>query len=111
MYERLYATWQRLRKANQSLLSTGTSCLPYSVGSFRNLAEVVPSSLNNIIDYKIAVPRKFTVNEQTFPEPEFVNLLRSPGIDIPARRGSTTILFDVTSRQATKAGGIDSWAP
>ncbi len=37
-------------------------------------------------------------------EPEFVNLLRSPGIDSqPA--GGTTILFDVPARQAIQACG------
>jgi hypothetical protein len=44
------------------------------------------------------------------PELEFVNFLRSPGIDsqLGAR---TTTLFDVPARQATKAGEIDSMAP
>jgi hypothetical protein len=43
------------------------------------------------------------------PELEFVNFLRSPGID--SQPGAcTTTLFDVPARQATKAGEIDSWA-
>jgi hypothetical protein len=29
----------------------------------------------------------------------------------PAWRACTTTLFDVPARQATEAGGIDSWAP
>jgi hypothetical protein len=40
------------------------------------------------------------------PEPEFVNLLRSP--EIPVWRAGTTTLFAVPARQATLAGGIDS---
>ncbi len=49
----------------------------------------------------------------TTSEPEFVNLLRSPGIDSqpgqPASRASTTTHFEVPARhQVTYAGGIDS---
>jgi hypothetical protein len=35
------------------------------------------------------------------PEPEFVNLLMSPGIDSDALRAVTTTLFDIPARQAT----------
>ncbi len=41
------------------------------------------------------------------PEPVFVNLLRSPGIDSQPWRASTTTLFVVPACQATLAGGIN----
>jgi hypothetical protein len=45
------------------------------------------------------------------PELEFVNFLKSPGIDSQPLLTCATTLFNVRARQATKAGEIDSWAP
>jgi hypothetical protein len=42
------------------------------------------------------------------PEPVFVDLLRSPGIDYLPWRAGTKTLFVVLARQATWAGEIDS---
>ncbi len=42
------------------------------------------------------------------PEPVFVNILRSPGIDSQTWRAGTTTIFDVPAHQATKAGGNDA---
>ncbi len=43
---------------------------------------------------------------QTYSEPEFVNLFKETQGLIPSLQP-----IDVPARQATKAGGIDSWAP
>jgi hypothetical protein len=42
------------------------------------------------------------------PEPVFVNL-KGAQESIPSLRTGATTIFDVQARQATKAGGIDSW--
>jgi hypothetical protein len=46
-----------------------------------------------------------------YPEPECVNLFKESMNRFPSWRAGTTALFDVPARQATYAGGIDSWAP
>jgi hypothetical protein len=43
-------------------------------------------------------------------ESEFVNLFKEPRNRFPDWRAGTTNLFEAPNRQATQAGGIDSWA-
>ncbi len=75
--------------------------------SWKNLENNALSSLHKLHVTEPADPG--AINAKTtlhsYPEPEFVNLLRSPGID--SRAGMIT-LFNLPARQATQAGGIDS---
>ncbi len=50
-------------------------------------------------------------NGMKLHEPEFENLFKEPWNRFPTWRPGTTTIFDVPARQATQAGGIDSWDP
>ncbi len=50
------------------------------------------------------------ISDRCNAEPVFGNLLRRPGPGVDSQTGGPARqLFDVPSRQATEAGGIDSW--